>query len=288
MTPNYSAIVRTWNSEKTLAKTLCSLRIQTRPPREVIVVDSGSTDGTMVMAEHFGARILKYPPDFAFNYSKALNIGIAAAATECVLSISSHTVMPYMDTAKQMLDALVRPDTVGVYCVPTWRGRDEAPQKKPGAARLVVIDRDTFDGYNGLWNNCSLFLKSDWAVHPFDETMWAAEDQEWAMWHFRNGGRKTARLEETGTMDLNPRRSQWKAARDHVAVASQCYPDYYKWRTILGRFVNSGCALVSFKRRLFKRELLFGCVLALHRAGLLKFQSQYHAGPPRWLSWLAR
>ena len=287
MTPNYSAIVRTWNSEKTLAKTLVSLRIQTEQPKELIIVDSGSTDGTIAIAEHFGARIIYYPSDVVFNYSKALNIGIAAADSECVLPISSHTNIPYKNTAKQMLDALVRPDIVGVYCVPQWCGKGETPQKGV-KVEMTEIDRSTFDGNNGFWNNCSLFRKTDWEIHPFDESMWSAEDQEWALWHFHNRGRKTACLEGTGTIDLNPNRTPWKAVREHVAMASRLCPKNYSWGTIFKRLVNSGCALASLKRGNFKQELLFACVLALHHAGLLKFQSRYHAGPPSWLSWLAR
>src|SRR5688572_16071196 len=120
MSSTYSVLIRTWNSDATLGKTLRSLRIQDLPPEGILIIDSGSTDGTLKTAAEFKARIIHYPSDLPFNYSKALNIGLAAAETDYVLIISSHTVIPYKNIARWLTTALQDPNVVGAYCVTKW------------------------------------------------------------------------------------------------------------------------------------------------------------------------
>src|SRR3972149_3992361 len=50
-----SVVVPTWNEAKSLPALLASLRTQTRPPREVLLADSGSTDGTADLGRAAGA-----------------------------------------------------------------------------------------------------------------------------------------------------------------------------------------------------------------------------------------
>lgn len=282
----YSVVIRTFNSERTLGKTLHSIRFQKSSPSEILVVDSGSSDSTLELAKKFDVRILSYPTEKPFNYATALNLGLAAAVEPYVLIISSHTVIPHADTVTRMLDELTMPGIAGVYCVTSWFLNRRESLRRGQKIRAVEIDARTFDGYNGLWNTCAVIRKCDWIMRKFDETMWTAEDQEWAAWHHRNTQKRTVRLEGTGAIDLNHRRSKWKAVCEHVAIAYRCYPEYYKWTTIGKRWVRGFLALLLLKRALFKEEILYASVLALHRLGLLKFQSQYYSGPPLFMRWL--
>src|SRR5438046_4680084 len=54
-----SIIVPTWNEAKCLPALLDSLRAQTRSPAEILVADSGSTDGTQELAQARGAIVLE-------------------------------------------------------------------------------------------------------------------------------------------------------------------------------------------------------------------------------------
>jgi len=53
-----TAIIPTWNGEPFVADAVCSVLEQTRPPSAVVVVDDGSTDGTLERLEEFGDAIL--------------------------------------------------------------------------------------------------------------------------------------------------------------------------------------------------------------------------------------
>jgi len=58
--PLVSVTIPTYNEEKTLPYTLMSIKKQTYPSIEVIVIDSSSVDGTKNIAEKFGAKVINY------------------------------------------------------------------------------------------------------------------------------------------------------------------------------------------------------------------------------------
>jgi hypothetical protein len=64
-----SAIVPTFNAGRFLGEAIASIRGQSRPPDEIIIVDDGSTDGTAELARSFGGAV---------RYLKTDNIGPAA------------------------------------------------------------------------------------------------------------------------------------------------------------------------------------------------------------------
>jgi len=55
--PTISVVVPAYNEERHIAEALDSVLAQTRPPREVIVVDDGSTDGTVAVVDRYRERI---------------------------------------------------------------------------------------------------------------------------------------------------------------------------------------------------------------------------------------
>jgi len=86
-----SVIVPTWNEAKYLPPLLTSLRNQTAPPREILVADSGSMDGTEEVARAAGAIVLdgerKGP-------GEGRNRGAAAAQEDVLLFIDADCIAP--------------------------------------------------------------------------------------------------------------------------------------------------------------------------------------------------
>src|SRR5690348_8458875 len=60
-TPLVSVIIATFNSSRTIAKTLQSIRSQSYPQKyiEILIVDGGSTDNTLKQAKQYKAKIIK-------------------------------------------------------------------------------------------------------------------------------------------------------------------------------------------------------------------------------------
>jgi glycosyltransferase involved in cell wall biosynthesis len=57
MMPRFSVIIPAFNAEKTLARAIESVRAQSWPAHEIIVVDDGSTDASAEVAAAFGAEV---------------------------------------------------------------------------------------------------------------------------------------------------------------------------------------------------------------------------------------
>ncbi|GAC1545117.1 MAG: hypothetical protein NVS3B16_14150 [Vulcanimicrobiaceae bacterium] len=71
-----TVVVPAYNAAAYLAAALASVRRQTAPPQELVVVDDGSTDETAAIARGFGARVISGPNG---GLAHARNVGIRAA-----------------------------------------------------------------------------------------------------------------------------------------------------------------------------------------------------------------
>ena len=77
MSPRFSVVIPAFNAAATLARAIESVRAQTWPAHEIIVVDDGSTDATAELARRFDAVHLIRQPNS--GVSAARNAGAAAA-----------------------------------------------------------------------------------------------------------------------------------------------------------------------------------------------------------------
>ena len=57
MSLSYAVIIPAYNAERTIDETLRSVLNQTVSPAEIVVVDDGSTDETVSIAESFGKSV---------------------------------------------------------------------------------------------------------------------------------------------------------------------------------------------------------------------------------------
>src|SRR5690349_8808390 len=101
---NCSIIIRAYNEERYISRLLDGIQQQSIKDVEIILVDSGSTDGTVTIAESFGARVVRIPSN-EFTFGRSLNLGIQAATSELIVIASAHVYPVYPD----WLEALLRP-----------------------------------------------------------------------------------------------------------------------------------------------------------------------------------
>ncbi len=108
--PTISVIIPTLNEEKTLGQTLSSLPVTEIP--EVIIVDGGSTDQTISIAEAFCAnashvRVVTAPPGRA----RQMNEGAKAGRGDILLFLHADTRLP--TKAQLMIEAVLTDPAVG-------------------------------------------------------------------------------------------------------------------------------------------------------------------------------
>src|SRR3989442_7692308 len=104
-----SAIGPTWNEAKYLPALFESLRRQTVPPDEVIVADSGSSDGTAEVACAAGAVVLEGERR---GPREGRNPGAAAAAGHVLLVVDADCLLP-SNLIQSVFLALRDPPVVG-------------------------------------------------------------------------------------------------------------------------------------------------------------------------------
>ena len=90
--PAFSVIVPIYNAEKTLVRCLDSLRAQTEPDFEILMVENGSTDGSNAICRAFAEgddRFVLLEMPAAWGPSGARNAGLDRAAGEWVAFVDS-------------------------------------------------------------------------------------------------------------------------------------------------------------------------------------------------------
>ena len=104
-----SVIVPTWNEARYLPALLDSLRAQTRSPLEILVADSGSTDGTQELARAAGATVLEGDRK---GPGEGRNRGAHAARGDILVFVDADCIVP-VNLVEAIVAALDAADVVG-------------------------------------------------------------------------------------------------------------------------------------------------------------------------------
>jgi len=92
MRRSLSIVIVNWNAQEDLRRCLHSLAAQTDAPDEIVVVDNGSSDGSLeyVRASHPHIQTVALPENTGF--AAACNVGIAAVEGDWILTLNNDTV----------------------------------------------------------------------------------------------------------------------------------------------------------------------------------------------------
>jgi glycosyltransferase involved in cell wall biosynthesis len=96
-----SVVIAVYNGERYLADAIRSVLAQTQRPREVIVVDDGSTDGSVAIAEGFAPDVQCYARPHA-GVGAALNFGVAQATGEFLAFLDADDLWASDKLARQV------------------------------------------------------------------------------------------------------------------------------------------------------------------------------------------
>lgn len=203
--PAASVIVRARNEASTIGRALSLLRRQTVRP-EIVVVDSGSTDGTDRIADELCDRLIRIAPQ-DFTYGHALNLGAAAATAEVHFALSAHCFPPHAEWIARSLALYARADVAGTG------GHD------PRATEVFYQDHAHARAHPhvGFSNHASSWRAQVWRDFPFDETLGAAEDKEWGLRVTRAGW--VLAFSPEVVVDMS---HAWRSAREVFARERRC------------------------------------------------------------------
>ena len=154
---------------------------------DVLVIDSGSTDGTAATAERAGFRVHRIPPE-EFGHGRTRNLGIRMAAGDIVCLLTQDVLPCTPDWPMRFSQAFDDPRIAGVYGrqVP----RDASTMEMFFVSLNYPAEPLRFDPQPGghhprpgrvLFSNAFNAVRRDLALEiPFVDSIPVSEDQAWA------------------------------------------------------------------------------------------------------------
>ncbi len=184
-----SIIIRTLNEERHLDRLLSMLEEQDTGAlgQEVVLVDSGSTDGTLEIGDRHGCRILSIERG-EFSFGRSLNLGCEAAHGDILAIISGHCV----PTDRHWLARLCKPllEERANYSYGRQLGDDDSHFSERRIFAKYFPSTSDVGQQNYFCNNANAALRyEDWQRLRFDEELTGLEDMELAQRLVGTGGR---------------------------------------------------------------------------------------------------
>lgn len=93
MSPQISIVTITYNSAATIEDTICSVTAQDYPALEYVIIDGGSTDGTLDIIQKYRDRIQIIISEPDNGISDAFNKGVTHATGEIIGIINSDDIL---------------------------------------------------------------------------------------------------------------------------------------------------------------------------------------------------
>lgn len=261
--------MRSFNEGWALRETLPALRAQDYRNWELIVFDSGSTDGSVDLIRAAAPRHFIQIPSQAYHPPRVLNHGMRLARSNFVIFLNADATPQGPQWLRPLVYSLFSPQVAAVF------GR-QVP--RPGCRAVYAADYERCFGRNresARWDHFFSMVSSGvrkdvWARRAFHEGMQYSEDDEYTRW-CRAQGYQVAYVPESCVMhshNYTPDQA-WKRSfgegRARAAVWEGSDPNHFNFsRTVLLGWLND-----------LRRDLWY-CV----RTGRL--HELPHAGLIRW------
>jgi len=179
-----SIIIRALNEESHIGKLLYGIQQQSKLPDEIIIVDSGSTDSTLLISLSYGVKIVKIARE-EFTFGRALNIGCNSASGEILIFLSAHVYPEDKNWLVNILNPFKDPSVVCSY------------GKQRGNSHTKFSEHQVFLSYfpnevsevktKYFCNNANCAIrKKEWEKLKYDESLTGLEDLDWAKKQYLN------------------------------------------------------------------------------------------------------
>lgn len=240
--PLVSIVMRSFNEAWALKETLPALAAQNWRNRELIVIDSGSTDGSqdLIRAANPSHFIQITPQEY--NPSRVMNRGMQLASAERVIFLNAD--------ATPQNDHWLRPlaETLTDASVAACFGR-QIP--RPDCHAVFACDYDRCFGparesahWDHFFSMVSSGLRKDvWQMRGFREDLQYAEDDEYTRW-CRAQGYKVSYVQDSVVMhshNYTPQQS-WKRSFGDARAIGKAWsqqPGGFNWpRTVFLGWLN--------------------------------------------------
>ena len=175
-----SVVIRTLNEATYLDELLRVINSQIKDDFdvEVVIIDSGSTDGTLSIAESHGCRITFITKE-QFTFGRSLNMGSDFARGDMLVYVSGHCI----PTENTWLMKLIKPirDGIAGYTYGRQVGRDTTKYSEEKIFEKYFPSESKTPQKGFFCNNANSAIdRKIWSEYKFDEQVTGLEDMELA------------------------------------------------------------------------------------------------------------
>lgn len=171
-----SIVIRTLNEAEYLDDLLAMIARQETSglDHEVVLVDSGSTDGTLEIARRRGVRIVTIDKS-EFSFGRSLNRGCAAARGDVLVFISGHCVPVDVHWLERLCRPVIEGRVAYSYGRQVGDDRSQFSERRIFAKYFPETSAVPQEGF--FCNNANAALsRAAWKEQRFDEELTGLED----------------------------------------------------------------------------------------------------------------
>lgn len=184
-----SIVFRALNEEKWFGDALAACKAQqtNNIDVEMLLVDSGSTDRTIEIAERFGCRVVHIKKK-NFTFGRSLNYGCDAATGDILIFISAHCIPSHDRWLSNLIEPLTQDKAEYVYGKQI--GHEVTRFSEHQVFEQYFANVDKLPQNDFFCNNANAAIRRDcWEKYRFDEAATGLEDMILAKALFKDGGR---------------------------------------------------------------------------------------------------
>jgi rhamnosyltransferase len=255
---NASIVIRTFNEERHLPDVLASIASQRCDGirHETLIVDSGSTDGTLEVAAKHNCKILHINKG-DFSFGRSLNMGCQAAVGEYLVFVSGHCI----PVGAHWLGDLIKPLAEKAAALTYGRqvGGETSRFSECRIFEKYYPAKSKIPQEGFFCNNANAALpRKIWQDFPFDEELTGLEDM-WLGKRLVERGLKIGYVAEACVLHLHD--ESWSTVRNRFereAIALQrIMPQIHISASDFLRYFGSAmlhdCADALQQKKLFSR-----------------------------------
>ena len=240
--PQISIIMRSFNEGWALRETLPALRAQAYREWELIVIDSGSTDGSVELIRAAQPRHFIQIAPHEYNPARVINQGLRLARSELGIFLNADATPQGDNWLRPLVTALLDPQVAAVF------GR-QIPRPDCQAVyahdyeRCFGPDRESARWAHFFSMASSGVRKDVWTRRGFDERMQYSEDDEYTRWCRAMGYRVVYAPESVAMHSHNYTPAQaYRRSFGEARALAAVWPgraDAFNWpRTVLLGWLN--------------------------------------------------
>jgi rhamnosyltransferase len=280
---NVSIVIRCYNEEQHIARLLTGILAQSLPDPEIILVDSGSTDGTLAIASQFPVRVVHIEPQ-QFTFGRSLNLGCSQAGHELIVIASAHVYPVYADWLERLVAPFSDPQVGLTY------GKQRGDRDTKFSEQQIFIHwfpehaRES-QAYPFCNNANAAIRRSLWQKFPYDETLSGLEDLDWAR-RVSAAGYRIAYVPEAEIIHLHnePTRGTYNRYRREAMAFQHIYP-HERFRLVDFLHLSASNILHDLWRA-YRQGVLLRHLSSIPRFRLAQFWGTYQGyrqrGPLNW------